>query len=416
MTLFLRVAAVSLFVILTSACASSEKVVEGSSSQLRPVNEVGDSDIGEFYSEYSPNGQPPGSLLWQEPLKQHQSLENAEVNVRLLYTSTEGLFGKDTIAVSGALYLPKGKAPEGGWPLMAWTHGTVGIADVCAPSYFGRQGRDTTYLNYWLANGYAIVASDYQGLGTPGTHPYLATRPEAFSNLDIIRAVQRSGFPVSNAVVLFGQSQGGGAALATGGFAQSYAPELDIRGIVATGPPYFSAEALVALGEVRPRDVVDPKLGYNFLAMAMLGMIDPTFSMEDYVSEDGFAFAKAMDTTCYAQLKRYVVRKGLTYNQAFKESPTKRLEKAFERMEYPTLAFPMPVFIGTGGKDRDSPVRMQQALVGDACKAGSNVQAQFYVTGTHGSVVNGSTEDSSKFVVTAFAGVPLPGNCDNLPY
>ena len=246
----------------------------------------------------------------------------------MLYTSTEGLFEQDIIAVSGALFLPEGTPPKGGWPLLAWTHGTVGVADICAPSWNGRQSRDTTYLNYWLANGYAIVASDYQGLGTPGTHPYLATRPESYSNLDAIRAVQRADFPVSDAVVLFGQSQGGGAALATGGFAQSYAPELDIRGIVATGPPYFSAEAMIALDKVRPRDVVDPKLGYNFLAMAMLGMIDPTFRVEDYVSKDGLSVAKAVDNTCYAQIKQRIKREGLTYNRAFKRSPTQRLEIA----------------------------------------------------------------------------------------
>ncbi|MFK8049418.1 MAG: lipase family protein [Halioglobus sp.] len=398
------------------AISTCSIVVELDSDKLPPAHAVGDSNIGAFYRIDKIPVEEPGTLLRQEPLEAHQSLEYAAANVRLLYTSTEGLFAEDTIAVSGALFLPEGTPPEGGWPLLAWTHGTVGVADICAPSWNGRQSRDTTYLNYWLANGYAIVASDYQGLGTPGTHPYLATRPEAYSNLDAIRAVQRSDFPVSDAVVLFGQSQGGGAALATGGFAQSYAPELDVRGIVATGPPYFSAEALIALGEVRPRDVIDPKLGYNFLAMTMLEMIDPTFKVEDYASEKGLSVAKAVDNTCYVDVKKLIKSEALSYDRAFTHSPTVRLGKAFERMEYVSLAFPMPVFIGTGGKDKDAPVRMQQALVRDACKAGSRVQAEFYVTGTHGSVVNGSTEDSSKFVSSAFARDSLPGNCENLPY
>lgn len=410
-----RAATVSLFictVLGVSACTQMQPVTD----QAQPVHTTGDSDIGAFYQIDDISNRAPGTLLRQEPLEEHQSLEYAAGNIRLLYSSTEGLFGRETIAVSGALFLPEGTPPEGGWPLLAWTHGTVGIADVCAPSWNGRQSRDTTYLNYWLANGYAIVASDYQGLGTPGTHPYLATRPESYSNLDIIRAVQRADFPVSDAVVLFGQSQGGGAALATGGFARSYAPELDIKGIVATGPPYFSAEALVALNKVRPRDVVDPKLGYNFLAMAMLEMIDPTFRIEDYASSDGLLLAQAMEDTCYAQLKTRIKNDELTYNMAFDLSPTERLETAFQRMEYATLNLPMPVFLGTGGKDKDAPVRMQQALVRDACTAGSRVQAQFYPTGTHGSVVNGSTEDSSKFVSAAFAGEHIPGNCQNLPY
>lgn len=66
------------------------------------------------------------------------------------------------------------------------------------------------HLKQWLQNGYAIVASDYQGLGTEGTHPYLATRPAAYSNLDVIRAAQSAGFPLSKDVVILGQSQGAG--------------------------------------------------------------------------------------------------------------------------------------------------------------------------------------------------------------
>ncbi len=411
-----RLFPVAFYLCASVALAACTAVAKSNSDQMLPAHAVGDSDIGAFYRFDGVLDKAPGTLLRQEPLEPHQSLDYAADNIRLLYSSTEGLFERDHIAVSGALFLPKGTPPKNGWPLLAWTHGTVGVADICAPSWNGRQSRDTTYLNYWLANGYAIVASDYQGLGTPGTHPYLATRPEAYSNLDAIRAVQRADFPVSDAVVLFGQSQGGGAALATGGFSQAYAPELDIRGIVSTGPPYFSAEALLALDKARPRDVVDPKLGYNFLAMAMLAMIDPDFKVEDYASEEGLLLFKSIDNTCYAQLKKRIKRDELTYKQAYKHSPTKRLEKAFERMEYATLALPMPAFIGTGGKDKDAPVRMQQALVRDACKAGSRIQAQFYATGTHGSVVNGSTEDSSKFVSAAFAGEPLPGNCENLPY
>ncbi|MEA1146259.1 hypothetical protein U8M64_28080, partial [Klebsiella pneumoniae] len=83
-------------------------------------------------------------------------------------TSTDGLDGTTPIAVSGALFVPKGTPPVGGWPLMAWAHGTVGSADRCAPSLNERSPRDTRYLNYWLDQGYAIVATDYQGLGTPG--------------------------------------------------------------------------------------------------------------------------------------------------------------------------------------------------------------------------------------------------------
>ena len=85
-----------------------------------------------------------------------------------------------------------------------------------------------------------MVATDYQGLGTPGPHPYLATRPEAYSVLDSIRAVRQAFAGLADKIVIVGQSQGGGAAFATAGIAPEYAPELGIRGTVATGVPYLA--------------------------------------------------------------------------------------------------------------------------------------------------------------------------------
>ena len=189
------------------------------------VELLGDGGVPAFYAWTGAITGKPGKLLRTEPLPAANALANAASNVRILYSSTDGLSGRGRVVVSGALFLPKGEAPKGGWPLLAWAHGTVGVADVCAPSFAGRSPRDVTYLNFWLSQGYAIVASDYQGLGVAGPHPYLATRPAAYSVLDSIRAVQHGDYPVSKKVVLIGQSQGGGAAFATAGYARSYAPD-----------------------------------------------------------------------------------------------------------------------------------------------------------------------------------------------
>jgi pimeloyl-ACP methyl ester carboxylesterase len=206
--------------------------------------------------------------------------------------------GKAKVSVSGVLYLPKGQAPAGGWPLIAWAHGTVGVADVCAPSFAGRSEWEVPYLNFWLQQGYAAAATDYQGLGVPGPHPYLATRPEAYSVLDSVRAVQRSGFGISTKVVLVGFSQGGEAVFATAGYAPTYAPELDIRGTVATGAPYITPEAIAGLRATFPRDAVDPVLGYGFYAMSLAEQIDPSFSVRDYLTAEASRVVLGTATTC----------------------------------------------------------------------------------------------------------------------
>ena len=136
--------------------------------------------------------------------------------------------------------------------MIAWAHGTVGIADVCAPSWTPRSQRDIDYLNAWLAQGYAIVATDYQGLGTPGPHPYHVAKAEGWSVLDSVRAALKAFPQLSRSVVIVGQSQGAHAALSASLLAKDYAPGIKLLGTVATGvsiyapfePPTESAHRL----------------------------------------------------------------------------------------------------------------------------------------------------------------------------
>jgi dipeptidyl aminopeptidase/acylaminoacyl peptidase len=149
----------------------------------------GDGGVSVFYSWTGDVPRQPGTLLRHEPLPRGLMLENASSGRRILYSSTDGIRGQAPVAVSGAVFLPKGAAPAAGWPIVAWAHGTVGIADACAPSWRGRSQRDVAYLNAWLEQGYAVVATDYQGLGTPGGIPISrhAHRPTAFSTACALR-------------------------------------------------------------------------------------------------------------------------------------------------------------------------------------------------------------------------------------
>ena len=77
---------------------------------------------------------------------------------RFLYHSTSTA-GED-IAVSGFLAVPDGEPPAGGWPLVAWAHGTVGIGDSCAPS---ANAENDLLASALLNFGFAVVATDYEG-------------------------------------------------------------------------------------------------------------------------------------------------------------------------------------------------------------------------------------------------------------
>lgn len=365
-----------------------------------------------FYTWADPVPPMPGKLLRSEALTPQQSLASAELNLRILYSSTDGLDNLTPVAVSGALFVPKGPAPAGGWPLMAWAHGTVGSADRCAPSLNQRSPRDTRYLNDWLEQGYAIVATDYQGLGTPGLHPYGLTRPLAYGVLDSIRAVGAAPVNVSRRAVVFGQSQGGRAAFATAVMAKDYAPDVEVVGVVATGTPYASAHAQGHSPELEnARRSVVPTFAYNLLRLSTVALLDPSFVPADYLAERALPAFRASQDECLHAIEQRVVADGLTFNNSFKRSPKAALDRVGREAAYPTLKTDIPVFLGTGGKDRDVFVPGQQALVRDACKAGDRVEWHFYPALDHSGAVNGSLGDSTGFVRRAFAGEAIKGNC-----
>jgi len=118
----------------------------------------------------------PGTLIRSQPFAGYD-LPKGATAVRILYHSLA--LNGDDIAVSGVVLIPGGEPPAGGWPLIAWAHGTSGVARMCAPSLM----KDVEYgdegLMPMVAAGFAVVATDYAGLGAPGRHAYLRQRRAA---------------------------------------------------------------------------------------------------------------------------------------------------------------------------------------------------------------------------------------------
>ena len=198
----------------------------------------GDGRVSSFYTWAGPIPEMPGTMLRQATLENTLGLSNAAAQFRILYSSTDGIDGHTPTAVSGLFFVPKGEPPNGGWHLLAWAHETAGMADICAPSWTGYSVEIEAFLNAWLTRGFAVVATDYQGLGTPGPHPYMAVRPAAYDVLDSIRAVERSFAGLSGKVLLAGYSQGAGAVFGAAALQSAYASNIDIIGTITTGIPY----------------------------------------------------------------------------------------------------------------------------------------------------------------------------------
>ena len=371
----------------------------------------GDVVISGFYTPDAVLPEAPGVFIRHEPLNEVQSLAMAAENIRLLYSSTEGLHGEDINAVSGALYLPEGQPPEEGWPVLVWSHGTVGIGDICAPSYAGRGRRDRTYLNPWLEKGYAIAASDYQGLGTPGSHPYLDTRTMAYNNLDLIRALRSVPFPLSQKIVIAGQSQGASGAMATAAYAKGYADDAKFQGIIMTGIPYFSRKVIWSLRKNSDPDAVDANVALSLYMLTLTEQLNPKFNLDSIISEDAKAVVSKIGSTCVFDFIDATKKAGLSSRKTFTKSTIYKYLKAMSRMQFPTLKIDVPVFTGTGTTDKITPLNMQQAFIKDACKAGSVLNINTYEGANHNQGLLQSTEAAMAFAQAVFNGEEIDNTC-----
>lgn len=248
----------------------------------------------------------PGKVVKIEQLPNSLKLPGSAKAQRLHYTST-GFDGRPTV-VSGALFVPPGKAPKGGWPVLSWAHGTVGIADNCANSVNGRSQRDIDYLTSWLAAGYAIVASDYEGFGTPGTHPYLNGKSEAYGLIDVVRAGRQADKSLGRKWIASGQSQGAQAVLFAGTLEDKYAPELDYRGTISTAP---ISQWQLTFDAVRPFTPDTPANPFIILILAGTKASHPhTFNPDLYLTPFGKSlYQKALDTDCYTAIAQLAAGK-----------------------------------------------------------------------------------------------------------
>jgi uncharacterized membrane protein HdeD (DUF308 family) len=187
-----------------------------------------------FYKPPSAVPERPGVLLRSERFT--RGIPQQWRAWRILYTTTRE---EGVPAVASALVIASDHLPAGPRPVIAWAHGTTGVASQCAPTLLpSRWNADVIPgVDQVLRRGWVIVATDYVGLGTPGPHPYLIGQGEARSVLDAVRAARHMPqLSLRPATVVWGHSQGGHAALWAGILAPTYAPDVNVVGVAALAP------------------------------------------------------------------------------------------------------------------------------------------------------------------------------------
>lgn len=369
---------------------------------------AGDMDLSPFYRWAAAFPAKPGAMLREEAVASQPEMTSAKEAFRILYASSDARWHSGRIPVSGMLYLPDGAAPKGGWPLVAWGHGTLGIADICAPSWTGFKPRDASYINRWLEAGFAVVATDYQGLGGPGPHPYLHWGAEARSLLDAVRAAlgAKPGL-IANEVLVAGHSQGSGAALGAATIWRDYAPELNILGAVATALNTTFPEGPVSLPVRNSSNM--------FLSLVAGGLRDDGPRIDDIISPAGKQLLDMARRGCSRQmggLARELKVRSLAETLSISQEELDDLRIPVTDMPMGSLS--VPLFIGTGLADTTLPPHRQYAAVSALCASRNIVAWHRYEGLTHDGVLHGSFADALAFARTVIEGGEAKSQCHDV--
>ena len=364
----------------------------------------------------------PGALVVPQPLPpgepgeiidvEELDLGDDYIGYRILHHS-RSLRGDD-IAVSGFVATPAGEPPPGGWPLIAYAHGTTGTADVCAPSH---DAEAEIIANGPYLEGYAFVATDYEGLGTPGLHPYIVGRSEARGVLDSVRAAHNvasmlgaDGMPrisVTEEFVVWGHSQGGHAAIHAGQHWQEYAPELRLLGVASGAPP----SQFALLYGVLPGG---PFQGYLAMASAAFAEAYDEIELDQVYTDEAIALMDVLETGCTQDV--FDVFNPLSAEEMLKVasplgvSPWDRVIVENDPNQAPV---PVPLLILHGSIDEQIPALSSQILLGQLCVLDGQGPTDriLYEGHNHGSVIAAQRDDLLGWIAARFAGEPAPNTC-----
>lgn len=361
-----------------------------------------------------PGSGPSGEVLRSEPL----ALATGVRAWRVWYRSID-VAGKPSV-VSGIVVAPATAATDGALPVVAFAHPTTGLADACAPS-LALAGRSPTpdQSSVLLAKALAPLAAsrnwvlamtDYEGLGTPGVHPFLVADAAARSVLDSVRAAQRletTGATADSPVVLWGYSQGGGAVISSAELASTYAPELRLQGVAAGAP----ASELTAL----TRNVLtsDADRAYVFLTAAGFAAAYPDLALPEVFTPAGLSLVQRATEVCAGEFGR-LVRTAGPLADLVKVDPTTIAAFAAVLEENTPGRRPVnvPVFIAQGDADTLVVPAATEALRARLCsQGGRQVERRVYPGGSHGTTAILSLTDSTTWVAERLTGTAPGSGC-----
>lgn len=326
---------------------------------------------------------------------------------RVLYRSTSGDGGAPTV-VSGAVFVPLGSAPEGGWPVVAFGHGTTGIDEPCAPSTSDTLMGMSGVVAGLAAKGFAVAMPDYEGLGAPGVHPYTDGRTAGLNMIDVVRALRHTFEDVSTRWAAVGHSQGGGAAWAADEWARDYAPELDLVGAVALAP---AADVSKLVEKAQAGTLTgDQRLAY-VVVIESLARRYSELNRDDYRHGSATRYWDAL-IACAGPLadRRPAAAQQLTPADLVPSSPVAatRLRDRLRTWALPQRRLAAPMYVVYGSADTVIDPQWTTDAIARGCALGDEITWELQPGKGHADI---DFTAALAWIVDRFAGKPVTNEC-----
>ncbi|OZC81325.1 lipase [Rhodococcus sp. 06-418-5] len=351
-------------VLVAAGCSSDDPAVDPQSVAVGAT----------LSADYSDDG--PGSLESAEELLTVDRRVSAisSIAARVVYTSTSGIDGS-TQRVSGTIFAPEGSAPEGGWPIIAYGHGTTGVLNDCGPSTDPELLGSSQIVAALVRSGYVVAVSDYQGLGLDGTyHPYLDARTVGNNLIDSVRAARKLVPGTSTRWASFGGSQGGQAAWAANELARSYGAGLDMVGSVSLVPAADITGLAAAAADGTLTDDQKPLLQWVLVG---LSQAHPELDLDDYrrgIVAEKWDELSACGGVLAADRTSLAAQIGDDDLRPATPEATAVLEGYLREMSLPKSPAAAPMLVIYGGEDTLISQAWTDTAIGAGCAAGDTIQ------------------------------------------
>lgn len=360
-----------------------------------------------FYDVPAQRPAEPGALLKSEPFT--KGVPAGTRAWRILYTTTRP---GDAAAVASAIVIVPDRPATGPLAVIAWAHGTTGVAPGCAPSVMSAPFANVPAFDKIAGEGWAYVATDYVGLGTRGGHAYLVGDDAARAVLDSLRAARKlPGLALDNRVVVWGHSQGGNSALWTGMRAAAYAPDVNVVGVAALAPASDLA-ALFSSG----RASMFGKIVSAYVASAY-GAAYPDAEVDSYLHGRARWFARDLAARCvggWETLLSAMETMLLPQDGIFARDPGEGALGTRLRENTPSGPIAAPVLLAQGEIDDLVLPAIQARFVAARCAVGQRIDYRSYPGRDHISLVALDSPLGPALVQWTrerFAGAPAADTC-----